>query len=93
MITTFSFSIAIAALFVASIGAVLGFLAWSSVVGLKNSTHKLQYVYVKDPEYKKFGDKDLKPQYDDESGEELPPDEEVSLLKQFKQAIYRDEEN
>jgi hypothetical protein len=91
MMTSIAFSLSIAALFVAVVGSVLGFIAWSTVVGLKNSTHRIQYVPVKDPEFNRYTDKDLKPQFDDD-GEPLPPREEVSLLKQFKDALYKGEE-
>jgi hypothetical protein len=90
-------SLAAAALFIASIAAIFAFLAWSTVVGMKNSTHRIQYLPVKDPEFNQFKSSDLEPGLDEE-GNRIPVnggDEStgLGLINAFKNTIHQDEED
>lgn len=95
MLDIISISLGATAFFISLIAAGLAFFAWSTVVGLKNSTHRVQYIPVKDPEFNKYTDKDLKEQVDDETGFPIPMNEDTGagLVKAFKQNLYQDEED
>lgn len=97
MTTLIAISLSSAAIFIATIAAIFAFLAWSTVVGLKNSTHRIQYIPVKDPEFNKFSSKDLKPGLDEE-GNAIPVNggddsTGLGLVNEFKKHIHTDEED
>lgn len=98
MMTAIAISIAMTALLFGLIAMIFAFLAWSTVIGMKNSTHRIQYVPVKDPEFNQYNEGDLTPELDEETGLPKPingGDETtgLGLLNAFKKNIHTDEED
>jgi hypothetical protein len=98
MIPYIAVSFALTALLFSTIALIFAFLAWSTLVGFKNSTHRVQYIPVKDPEFNQFSETDLAPKLDPETGEPIPVnggDEStgLGLLNEFKKKIHVDEED
>lgn len=90
-------AVASTALLFSLLAMIFAFLAWSTMVGLQNSTHKIQYVPVKDPELNEYTNRDLKPKIDDETGNPIPLNNGddstgLGLLKQFKKIVQMDDE-
>lgn len=98
MITQLAMALSLTALLFSLIAMIFAFLSWSSLVGFKNSTHKVQYIPVKDPEFNQFSEGDLKQKIDDETGEPIPVNggddtTGLGLLNEFKKKIHVDEED
>lgn len=55
---------------------VMGCMAWSTVVGLKNSTHQIQYVPIGEEDTQR-SNKELQDEYEKITGEKYEEDEYI----------------
>lgn len=98
MMSFVAMSVAGCALLFSLVAMIFAFLSWATLVGFKNSSHKIQYVPVQDPTFDKFSTKDLERKLDDETGEPIPVNggdssTGLGLVDSFKKHIYTDEED